>query len=346
MQTIKRVISMGLLVTLFSLAMAASALAQITITAEDFPGDRIGYSQQMFAAIGSEYAFIPINVGLPGENQTWDFSQVALNMTPYALTVNKASESNFSEGFPNAEVAVTILPGFEMFYQKTASDYLSYGFAYANLQLGQMLIRACPSPMKSLQFPLAYGSRWTSKQTCAALLGLQEVPATLQEENVVDGWGTIRLPAGTFPCLRIKAEIAEQSVNPLTGYSENSRTIGYTWITKGAFTLAEIQSRANEINPNFNQAAFVILAAQVPVAPPPPIITQRAEPEPPKIRIPEPDSRKIEPVRPAPPASLSPGNYYALVIAIRLSGRKHQRFGSSHTRRTKLGQYTHYLLYL
>ncbi len=318
MPSIIRILRLALPVVLASMP----AWAQITITANDFPGDRIGFTQEMLGGI-DVYGSIPVNVGAAGENRMWDFSRVSFNLTPYTLAVNEASESRFTEEFAQlfgaAKVAVTIFPGFEMFCRKTSSRYESFGFGYANLQLGQVQIRACNSPVKTLQFPLTYGSSWTSEQMCTTLQGFQEVQVYSKQKNTVDGWGRIRLPAGTVPCLRIKTISEEQIQNPITGYAPVASSISYTWMAPGVHLLAYVESVQNENNPNFNHALSIIVAQEAPVQPEtfsPQVTVQRTDPEPENTSNEPVDTRNFTPANPAPAAPLPAGNYYALVVAV------------------------------
>jgi len=321
MRSIYRSVAWSVWTALLSLPVE-SALAQITINAQDFPGDQIGYSQNNLVGIGAGYTFVPVNVGAAGANQTWDFRQAASGMVPFTLSINAVAASNFAQVFPWAEVAITILPGFEVFCKKTTSNFLAFGFAYFNPQLGQLMVRACPSPLTAMPFPVTYGNGWSSEQACSNLVGLQESAGYFKSKDTVDGWGTIHLPAGSFPCLRIKSETQQQGLNAFTGLFETSTAIAYTWVAPGAYMLAYVESRPNESNFYFNQASVAIYATSVPIrpTPPPPQVTeQRVEPEPlpPAVPRQEPaDTRNVRPVAPAPPRNLAPGTYHALILAV------------------------------
>jgi hypothetical protein len=171
-------------------------------------------------------------------------------------------------------------------------------------------------PLKLLQFPLTYGASWTREQIKQTCTSEDEPEARIKYAFKVDAWGMIRIPAGTFRCLRIKTEKEEQVDDPVTGKSI-IRTIEYAWVTKGAYILAQVESQPEESDPNFDQAYMVLLATQVSI-PSEEIPPQMIAAKPPAAATLEPAStRNAMPVsQPSSTPSLSAGTYHALVMAV------------------------------
>jgi hypothetical protein len=291
-------------------------LAQITISAEDFPGDQIGYRQEMIAGMG----FIPVNIGAAGANQIWDFRDIAFDTTQYTLAVDEIAAADFAEKIPEDAVEIEILPGVIDFFQETASALLGFGFL--ELEDEEAVIDepafACfnSPPLKLLQFPLTYGTTWTTEKIEQICNSEDEPPARIQYKFKVDAWGVIRIPAGNFRCLRLKTEKEEQFDDPDSGKTIIIRTIEYAWLTKGAHILALVESQPEETDPNFDQAYMVLLATHVPI-PSEEIPPQMLAAKPPAATTPEPvRTRNAMPVNPSSMQAITEGSYYALIIAV------------------------------
>jgi hypothetical protein len=83
-------------------------------------------------------------------------------------------------------------------------------------------------------------------------------------ETTVDAYGTIKLKAGEFECLRIrdeKEEIILSLVGGEVAFADTSTSINYSWIGKESFLLAEVGSMDGEDNPIFTQAEDVQLTS-------------------------------------------------------------------------------------
>jgi hypothetical protein len=57
----------------------------------------------------------------------------------------------------------------------------------------------------SYKFPLTYGSQWSGTYTTTTTYnGTQMATSSTSYTDVVDGWGMVITPDGSFPCLRLK----------------------------------------------------------------------------------------------------------------------------------------------
>ena len=83
---------------------------------------------------------------------------------------------------------------------------------------------------------------------------------------MIDAWGTINIPAGSFDCLRIREDKTSISNIYLFGIpfeSDTSTYISYTWVGKNYGILASITSDADETNPDFTRAYDVTIRSSV-----------------------------------------------------------------------------------
>ncbi|HEX8515089.1 MAG TPA: T9SS type A sorting domain-containing protein [Bacteroidia bacterium] len=191
--------------------------AQITITAADIAnaGDTLRVST-LSTTQG-------INHTLTGPGYTWDFSSLQPDMqrfekfdapsafpSPYNLLFNPA---NTSYGKVNYQNIGSVFPGFSIdadydFFKETAVMLRQNGIGY--------VLNGIPVPMNYsmpdtiYEFPVEFGDT-TSGDYKFSTPSFAAIPFYYGEvghrESVVDGWGDLITPFGTFPSLRVRAVI-------------------------------------------------------------------------------------------------------------------------------------------
>jgi hypothetical protein len=219
--------------------------SQITITLADMPnaGDSVLISTA--TVTGTTYT-------ITGANQTWDYSSLTSQSqryekfdspftfpSIYALLFNAL---NTTYGKENRQLTSLPIPGISFdaaydFYKKTSSQLKIVGSGY--------IINGTPLPFLYTSadivynFPLNYGNQDSANYQFSL-----QIPtiATLREKgkrvNVVEGWGTIITPYGSFQALKVKSIITSTDsiyINTL-GFGTNTpaRTrIEYKWIANG-----------------------------------------------------------------------------------------------------------------
>lgn len=181
-----------------------------------------------------------------GDSQNWNFSGInitgqdiekyyPLSQTPYTLSFLGQSPTY---GLPD-RINVGGLSGgiaFEdvySFYKNSsaASVLIGRGATVQSLPLGMTL-----SPKDTIyRFPLNYGDRDSGNfYGTISLLTLGSFTQVGKRVSVVDGWGSITTPYGTFNCIRVKSTITETDTinfNSLKIPIPNNR-ITYTWLAK------------------------------------------------------------------------------------------------------------------
>lgn len=236
--------------------------AQISINNNDILA-LIGTSQ---AAEIDTTGSMTINVGSAGANQSWDLTGVSPQ--GYNLMINIISpvgtpfESLFpSANFVNSYVDTSGSEGFDeiIFYEYTevtSSHYSSLGGG-AEVPGDTSFVLYMSDDVAPL--PLTFNSSWVSTETDTtgdpATFAFIDLDTTT---NIVDGWGTMQLPIGTYNCLRVRSDNKYTQVTYIGGVVQSvviTNTIGYSWISKSNFILAEAESQDNDINPNFTTAA-------------------------------------------------------------------------------------------
>lgn len=233
---------------------------QITITSDDML-NMIGSAQ----ILREDTRFsIPVNVGSPGPAQTWDFRTTTL-VNPFLVVFEYlAPQSTLSSAtYPESNLVEKISdperPGFEAYnYLKVTNSHF--------IDLGDSTKMISPMDTSFVYFqndtlaplPLAFNNTWMSTERDTT--GLYPATANISIDttiNVVDAWGTVRLPMGDFQCLRLRQDVKVINQTIFNGsiISTGIDTyIQYNWLAKGISLVARIQSQNGETNPNFTNA--------------------------------------------------------------------------------------------
>lgn len=213
-------------ITLFSFATTA----QITVTNSGFP--EVG--DTLITAVDNLPSGIEITEG--GGDQTWDFSGL---QAPFSRRViyGEAMDGSAGPSFPNATLVANIVEGAEGYFEITGSTVELIGLFGADpLDLGlEILTRFDPS-VTERRAPMNF---FDVNQTEAALLLpfstddlpggiLDQLPITpdslririvTERLDVVDAWGTITIPDGTYDVLREKrTEVRETRLDAKLGF--------------------------------------------------------------------------------------------------------------------------------
>ncbi len=251
----------SLAATLLFTLLACTANAQVTISSADFL-DQIGSRQ---VVLTDERDNITVDVGSAGENQVWDYREQGIVDTVIAVfeymdpaTLPPAqyfSGANFVQ-----RITSPTDPGFELYsFFNVTNDFLINLGDSSRVVFGNFDTTFVFSQNDTLtRFPIAYGDTWYTFERDTN--GFYPTNANISIDttlNTVDAWGTVRLPAGDFSCLRIRQEVKvinQTIINGSVFSSSTDRYIQYDWISQNAFRVASIQSQNGETNPNFINA--------------------------------------------------------------------------------------------
>jgi hypothetical protein len=219
-----------------------SAAAQITIEQDDMPssGDTIRVSQTIH---------VPVDYTLTGTDTAWDFSMleamnqrldtfVSMNAVP--LVYRLVFIPDFVANLASPRTSNLALPGLAVsqsyvFYKKNALGFSEAGYAFTAGGLPVPLKYDVPDLYYA--FPMTYGSTWNSSSHAQlAMTGLAYIGSTRVRSSIVDGWGTLTTPFGTFETLRIRTVLQESDsiyIDSLgVGIPMNRQITLYTWLGK------------------------------------------------------------------------------------------------------------------
>lgn len=242
------------------LLLQSTAYSQIEVTSNDVLGLIGGSQTQLSDTTGST----TVNVGSSGANRTWDFSSLNIQGETYSVDFVSPTGTPFESDFPEANFAEqsgSMQQGQEfttyLYFQITSSNFSTLG---GGLVTPDTSYKSFDS-QDVAPLPLQFGTNWTSTESDT--FGDPQTFAFVTEttsENTVDAWGTVILPIGSFPCLRIRSndtEVSQTFVNGSPINSEVITNIDYTWISKDNFAVASVGSQDNETNPDFTNANYV-----------------------------------------------------------------------------------------
>ncbi|MEM6966674.1 MAG: PKD domain-containing protein [Bacteroidota bacterium] len=187
----------------FFLVLPFFLQAQITITASDLP--------QAGDVISSVNCDVPPNfsIGSAGANQSYDFSGLIQLDTTVTSFVNVSGTAGASE-FPNATLA-SDEDGDFIYYEQTSDAFFLVGFYIdtSTAGIGQFLASPFDPPQKIFEIPTTFNTSFVDNNaftlTIAEDSGLADsirTTTTFTNDVLVDGYGTITTPDGTFDCLR------------------------------------------------------------------------------------------------------------------------------------------------
>jgi hypothetical protein len=218
------------------------AFAQITVNQNDFAnaGDVV-YINTANIPLG-------INFSATGPNRTWNFSQLRNNGQEEVTFRTVASTGvvyslYYLNIFLNPNRANMALDGTDIafagvlgvdnpytFYFKDNNQFRKVGYG------GEILGAPIPIALNNndiiYRFPMNFGNSHTSDSDYdISVPGLPDVSYEQTRQSVVDGWGTLTTPYGTFDVLKVKSVIESRDI--IAGLTiPRPRRTEYKWIAK------------------------------------------------------------------------------------------------------------------
>lgn len=211
--------------------VATSLSAQISLEGSDyFPevGDTL--------RTATDAAPVGIEITPPGGDQNWNFSSLQAGFSLERI-VRDVSEGDSAEDYPNANILFEQVDGGEGYYRSDENSFSIVGFAGTD-PLGQGIEVNAP-------FDPPYVERWgtlnffdqnLNESALTVAVAVDDIPGNLFEDlpitpdsirvrvttdrtDLVDGWGTLVIPDGTYEVLREKrTEFREIRLDAKVGF--------------------------------------------------------------------------------------------------------------------------------
>jgi len=231
---------------------------QIVIDQNDMPlaGDTLRVSQSLAAPEG--YAKTAFDTtwnfaALEAMSQRVDtFVSVAATPAGYQLVFVLLGGANLAA--PRNSLPLPGIPltqGYD-FFKKSSGSYSNLGMAYS--VQGFPVPAKYDNPEKIYAFPMSPLSTWNSVSSFSLPVpGIAYYGSLVTRDNIVDGWGTLITPFGTFPVLRVKSTVITHDsiyIDSLqTGFTFDRNFTEYKWLGKSqGIPLLNIHEEGSLVN--------------------------------------------------------------------------------------------------
>jgi len=222
--------------------MTSPIFSQIIVDQSDMPsaGDTLRVSIT---------SIVPAGYANTAMDTIWDYAAleamtqrvdtfVSTTATPWIYQVLFVLQGGANLAAPKSTIPIPGLPmtdGFT-FFKNSSSSFGDLGYAYT-IQ-GIPLPAKYDNPDKLYQFPMTPGLTWSSVASFAiSIPGIGSYSTQRIRSNLVDGWGNLTTPYGTFPTLRVKSMLAIHDslyIDTLgTGFPLNRIITEYKWLANG-----------------------------------------------------------------------------------------------------------------
>ena len=242
-----------LLCSLLVIVFAAPAAAQITFDASDLEslrGTHVQTNVHLMDAGG--YPALSAILDAKGANQTYNFTPFTYTLTGVEYDVLPSAAGTPGEADPLFGSANYVQKqntggGFYAYYDLSGAGFYLLGSIFVegadangNGILDQSIQRNAPAD-PTYEFPLTEGSAW-SREVVSTVEGFGSSSQTTSTVDfAVEGWGTLRTPAGSAPALRLRKTLAVRG-DGIQGYT----TTSYLFITRrmmGASIILDAQGQ-------------------------------------------------------------------------------------------------------
>lgn len=251
------------------------AKTQISISKDELPLT-IGTS---WATLNDTTESVIVDVGLPGENQHWEFNE-DINGIEITQSIVEPSSTPFSGDFQDANYVMKYegslldmiysdvfpeIKGDVYFYQlitDSSMNLLGTGF---NSSFLSGAARFNPPNVILNYLPTKYGDEWITKSifdivkdtTILGISGEFRLSVNDSAYSLIDAWGTISIPFGDFDCLRMKSYVTMNEKVTFNGAiitQKIARVVNYNWLVKDYGMVMRVASHTAEPSDNFTDA--------------------------------------------------------------------------------------------
>jgi hypothetical protein len=228
------------------MVMCVQLTAQVIITTNDLPMANQNYNQLQATPI--EIADPSFSAGIDME---WDFSglqelntqnlsYIPVSQTPF-LYQFLFTQATFASAGDDLDIAGIIsLTDVYNYYRNVADGYYDLGFG--SMFNGFPLLGQRNPTDRILQLPLEFGNSPDENDSYYQLSvpGIALIRNWQTRLNIIDGWGTVTTPLGSFEALRVRSvlsiedsvEIDFQGIVIDQGFTR-PETIEYRWLSPG-----------------------------------------------------------------------------------------------------------------
>ncbi len=243
------------------LASMSSLFSQISVNQSDMPlvGDTLRVSLTNVVPAGFAKSAMDTSwnySALEALSQRVDtFMSVTATPSAYQLFFVLMGGANLASPRGNSPIpGLPVTQGFT-FYKNSSTSYSDLGSAYTVQQFP--LPAKYDIPDKLYQFPMTPGLTWASTSSFSVdVPDLAYYSTQRIRSNIVDGWGNLTTPYGTFQTLRVKSTLIMHDslyIDSLgTGFPFVRNIIEYKWLAKGkGIPVLQISAEGNMVTATY-----------------------------------------------------------------------------------------------
>ena len=201
---------------------------------------------------------VTVNLGSTGGGQTWTYTSQPMGSDSGSAAIVNKSSTPFADSFPSANlVYLTLADGDAMYlYQKlTSGSWSTQGYGVT----GTVTMAVYYDPIDTVPLPITYGSSRNYQYGYEVEMGPNIVMRTEKYgRTIIDAWGTVVIPYGSFPCLRqcsYDTVAVTTLLNGIPIFGDTSNYINYAFVAEDRSGVVCIFSNPDETNPNYTDAA-------------------------------------------------------------------------------------------
>ncbi|MFZ4520356.1 MAG: T9SS type A sorting domain-containing protein [Bacteroidales bacterium] len=231
------------IILLFLLGLITSSLySQVVVNQSDMPvaGDTLRVSVTNI---------VPDGYASTAMDTTWNFSALealsqrvdtfaSTSVTPSIYQLIFVLQGGANLASPRSSIPIPGIPVSQgyTFFKNSSVSYSDLGSAYT--VQGLPLPAKYDVPDKLYQFPLAPGAAWASTSVFGITIpGMASYNTMRIRSSVVDGWGLLTTPYGSFQTIRVRSDLTVHDsvyIDSLgTGFPIIRDIIEYKWLAKG-----------------------------------------------------------------------------------------------------------------
>ena len=191
------------------LLASVPAFAQLTITSSDFANGFYQYTTNQKVYVDAGTTGLQSLIDQTGANQSWNIQAIPFVLDTSVVNSN-GSVVPYSSSFPEADsfptathVEKSITNGISSyyFYEINQTGLYLLGISQDSMGLNPKVYLTYTPPFEDYAFPLTYQTQWSS----TSVISSGAFGYTMQEDNLVDSWGTYSLPDNSpIQALRVR----------------------------------------------------------------------------------------------------------------------------------------------
>jgi serine protease AprX len=203
---------------------------------------------------------VTVDLGSPGGPQNWNFTTQPMGSDSCHVRIVSKPSTPFADSFPDANLVYKVVHNSDTLYQYQELDstlLMALGSGSVTLDTSYVVQY---EPTDSQPLPIVHGNSNRYHYGFSVIESDTVVEYEWYGRSVINAWGTVTIPYGSFPCLRQCSYDTCATTTFVTGNPVSGDTvirINYTFITEEHNKVVSISSHPGETDPYYSDAAVL-----------------------------------------------------------------------------------------